>query len=278
MGSKFLVPAIIATGAGVGLDMIGNTLANAYPNTSHWIWVALFWFSIILFSGFPLWLTWWAVRATLALVGLELRSPLASIEARTVVVTSHAKAEKPLVSSKFYSRIDKEKLSDLYGELSQLFLANGASGTGSGVYGAAATLGNDWNRQVETNPGKLDTEKLAAEAQALQFAMRDFYGAIYGENAIPKKAQYLPYGDELRAVLQDDKGTRPIEVLSVSAASFNVALEAIEKAKGDVQMIEVTVRLALPRIADFHNSTSAFQGWEFEANKRAQAARKALTE
>jgi len=81
---RFLVPAVVSSAFGVGLDMIGNTLQGAYPNTPHWVWLLLFWVSIILFSGLPIWLLWHLYRWVLAkwaqlssLRGLQFRSPLA---------------------------------------------------------------------------------------------------------------------------------------------------------------------------------------------------------
>src|SRR5947209_390616 len=43
---------------------------------------------------------------------------------------------------RFYSRAERERLADLYGELSQILLINGADGGGKGAYFALATLGN----------------------------------------------------------------------------------------------------------------------------------------
>jgi hypothetical protein len=194
----------------------------------------------------------------------------------TVIANAPSPAPPPSAATKYYSQADKEKLSDLYGELSQLLLSNGANGTGDGVYGAAAALSNEWGRQVGTSPGNLDLDKLNAEAQALQISMRDFYNALYGQAAIPKKAQYLPYSDELRAVLQDDKGTRPIDMLSTAAAGFNLVLEAVGKAGADPGRVEVVVRLSTSNVTSFANTLHTFQKWEFDANQRAQAAKKAL--
>ncbi len=63
MASKFLIPTILSTLAGVGafgvgLDIMGNTLSQAYPDTPHWIWLSLFWFSAALVVPLPLWLAW----------------------------------------------------------------------------------------------------------------------------------------------------------------------------------------------------------------------------
>jgi hypothetical protein len=64
MASKFLIPTILTTLAGVGaltgvgLDIMGNTLSQAYPDTPHWIWLSLFWLSVALVVPLLLWLAW----------------------------------------------------------------------------------------------------------------------------------------------------------------------------------------------------------------------------
>jgi hypothetical protein len=58
MAAKFLIPAILSTSVGAGLDIMGNALSQAYPDTPHWIWVWIFWIGVALVSALPLWFAW----------------------------------------------------------------------------------------------------------------------------------------------------------------------------------------------------------------------------
>jgi hypothetical protein len=67
--SKFLlIPAGIATAAGVGLDMTTNMLQAYWPDAPHWLVAALFWSGpALIFLPLPFWLIWLAWKNRYAL-------------------------------------------------------------------------------------------------------------------------------------------------------------------------------------------------------------------
>jgi hypothetical protein len=75
-----LIPAIIGTLAGIGLDMTTNMLASYWPDAPHWLIAALFWSGpTLIFVPLPSWLLWlaWTNRNTLSgrsrmIIGLTL--------------------------------------------------------------------------------------------------------------------------------------------------------------------------------------------------------------
>jgi hypothetical protein len=63
----FAIPAAISTVAGVGIDMVGNSLDHFWPDAPHWLWNAIFVLGTVMMMAFPLWaagcfLSWLFVR------------------------------------------------------------------------------------------------------------------------------------------------------------------------------------------------------------------------
>ena len=64
-----LIPAIVGTLAGIGLDMTTNMLASYWPDAPHWLIATLFWSGpTLIFVPLPSWLLWltWTKRNTLS--------------------------------------------------------------------------------------------------------------------------------------------------------------------------------------------------------------------
>jgi hypothetical protein len=59
---RFAVPAFVATIAGIGLDLMGNILPQAWPDAPHYVWTILLAISFLMISAFPIWLFWWLLR------------------------------------------------------------------------------------------------------------------------------------------------------------------------------------------------------------------------
>jgi hypothetical protein len=62
-----LIPAGIATTAGIGLDMTTNMLQPYWPDAPHWLFATLFWSGPALILPLPSWLVWliWKTRKAL---------------------------------------------------------------------------------------------------------------------------------------------------------------------------------------------------------------------
>ena len=55
---KLFIPAAFTTAAGLGLDIVGNTLAQVWPTAPYEVWLALFLAGVILTLALPAWLIW----------------------------------------------------------------------------------------------------------------------------------------------------------------------------------------------------------------------------
>src|SRR5690348_328269 len=57
-----LLPAFVSCLLGIGLDAMANALAQAYPNAPHWLWLAMFWLGVLMFSALPAWFFFWLTQ------------------------------------------------------------------------------------------------------------------------------------------------------------------------------------------------------------------------
>jgi hypothetical protein len=87
---KFAVPAFVATIAGIGLDLMGNTLAQFWPNAPALVWSILFYASLIMILAFPVWVAWTWGRHLLGRT--QTASAEICIECRGSTLPSHVPA------------------------------------------------------------------------------------------------------------------------------------------------------------------------------------------
>jgi hypothetical protein len=52
------VPAAVASLAGIGLDLVGNSLDHTWPGAPHWLWAAITIVGLVMTFAFPMWLAW----------------------------------------------------------------------------------------------------------------------------------------------------------------------------------------------------------------------------
>jgi len=56
---NLVVPAAIATAAGIGMDLMANMLSPYWPDAPHWMFGVLFWTGVVLtVLPFPMWVIW----------------------------------------------------------------------------------------------------------------------------------------------------------------------------------------------------------------------------
>src|SRR5712692_6082107 len=84
---RFAVPAFIASIAGIGLDLMGNTLAQYWPDAPSYIWASLFWMSVMMIAAFPIWAVWATCAHFLGLS--KTNDPRLSVECRGATFPSH---------------------------------------------------------------------------------------------------------------------------------------------------------------------------------------------
>ncbi|HKQ46312.1 MAG TPA: hypothetical protein VJS47_13065 [Rhizomicrobium sp.] len=187
-----------------------------------------------------------------------------------------SKLEPP--KPKYYSKTDKECLSDLYGELSQLLLANGANG-GGGLYSALAAVGREFSYLGPSfqNAKPEQVDGVIATWQRAYDMSEEMRGAIYGGQGIIRRKEFLAYSDEIRAVLKDGDHT-PLQALQEALGAFNQVLSALKSARkhNDSQLIVDLMQVAAGPVTDFSRATKDFQKWEFDANQRVQEERNKL--
>jgi hypothetical protein len=55
---NFAVPAAIATLCGIGINVVGNSLQEVWPNAPHLVWLIIFIFGVLMTMALPIWLIW----------------------------------------------------------------------------------------------------------------------------------------------------------------------------------------------------------------------------
>jgi hypothetical protein len=190
-----------------------------------------------------------------------------------------ATATSPPQPAKFYSKRDKENLSDLCGDLSELLIANGGNGGGDGVYAKTANLGNEWNRQTsDASRGiPFDAKRLKEFWQATSDSSAALHRALYGDGGITARYQRFP--DELQTILQD-QDRKQIPRLQLAMNAFGSLINAIERAAqyNDARLTEQIAVAGAETATTFQNTLAQFQHWEFDATQRAKTLRASLTE
>jgi hypothetical protein len=112
-----------------------------------------------------------------------------------------------------------------------------------------------------------------------------FHAALYGENGIVRRTDYLTYRDELAGVLKDS-ATPSAQVtdhtylhqLQSGLNGFGVILQALSRAKPlrDPHLPDLIIAAAARADVSFTNTAYTFQDWLSQANRRALEARAAL--
>jgi hypothetical protein len=195
-----------------------------------------------------------------------------------VPVAATSETTKP---KKYYSTEDKEKLSSLYGQLSELLIANGGDGGGDGVYSKLAAFGNEWNTQRDSffrsGGAQLDINALQTKFQAAHDSTIEMYKALYGDGGITRKKEFSIYRDELDLALQDQskKKIEEIQLLLNGVGQIMTALSrpAVQSDRGSIEAILMATQQT---VTDFQNGVARFQRWEFEATQRAEKSRNDL--
>jgi hypothetical protein len=183
-----------------------------------------------------------------------------------------------LAPTKFYSRNDKESLSDLCGALRELLIRNGGDGGGDGVYAKMAELGNYWNVQrgyANNLRDHVDIDGLKEKRISALDSTTSMYNFVYGQNGIA--ITYAGYSDEFRLLI-DDNNRRRISTLQTALNEFGESIVAMERAQahGDPMLLAQIANSAIPARRDFQEALTTFQKWEFDAVQRIKEFRTGL--
>jgi hypothetical protein len=185
--------------------------------------------------------------------------------------------QSPLPATKYYSKSDKERLSDLYAELAQFFLSNSAD-AGAGFGAKLFDLMQSWSRHTQGH-SQANIDDLVAKQQEAGDASVVFYKALYGPDGITQKNDYLAYGSELQAALQDENNKAQLTLMQHHINAIGRAILAMQRAYqyNDLRLISDMDRASIELATNYINHSYAFKGWEQQVAKRAQEARQKLT-
>ena len=181
-----------------------------------------------------------------------------------------------------YSHADRQRLEEIYTDLSRLLSANGADGLKAGLWAQLSTLVETWNDQRQH---QIDSEKLLELWRTTYDTSIAFHAALYGQDGIVKKAHLQNYRDEIAGVLQDSATITSqatdhtyLHQLQSGLNGFGVILQALSRARPlqDPHLSDLIIAAAARADVNFTNTAYMFQDWLSQANRRAVAANSAL--
>jgi hypothetical protein len=214
------------------------------------------------------------------------RNELAAVAA----VTSPAQPAQP---TKYYSRSEREELSDFCKQMRDILIENGGDGGGSGVYAKAAKLHNDWLGATASSRGGMrgpmvpPSNTLREAAQRMREELNDtrdaiakFQELLFGADGIASKLGRA-YPEEFALIIGPGAsilGTG-IQAVSNNLDGLKSAIAALDKA-AETNNTELVTDLVISTQGTIDLSLKAlqeFQKWEFETVQRINSFRKTLS-
>jgi hypothetical protein len=189
-------------------------------------------------------------------------------------------------TTKYYSRSEREELSDLCRRLRDLLIENGGDGGGGGVYAKTAKLHNDWLAATESirsgisRPvGALSAEimKLRVDLAAARASIAQIKEALFGNSGITDRFNKA-YPDEFTGIIGQGTQTGGIADLSANVDVFDSAIAALGKAAefDSAELAIHIVRSSHQAAEELLKSIRGFQKWEFETVRRIDTFRSTL--